>query len=144
MVDRERASALIEIVRAALGDLDRYADTVSADRLQRERDTQNMVLHAVYAAAQGCIDLAMHIVADEGLRSAATYREAFESLRDARWIPEDLCTELCGWAGLRNVIAHGYVHLDLDLVRAALGERGQLERLVALVAARVVSLPPQA
>ena len=141
MVDRERASALIEVVRAALGDLDRYALSIDADRLRRDRDAQNMVLHAIYAAAQGSIDLAMHIVADEALRSATSYRDAFESLRDAGWIPEELCAKLCGWAGLRNVIAHGYVRLDLDIVHAALAERGQLAELLALVAARVASVP---
>jgi len=74
-------------------------------------------------AAQGCIDLAHHIVADDGLRVPQTYRAAFDSLLEAGWIEPDLAARLASWAGLRNVIAHGYLAIDLKLVCAAIAER---------------------
>jgi len=137
MVDRARAVALLDALRAALVDLDRYAGTVDAARLRTDPDAQNMVLFAMYRAVQACIDLAHHIVADEGLRVPAGYRAAFESLREAGWVDDDLAARLAGWAGLRNVIAHGYVRIDFDRIHAALAERGDLAALAAVVAARV-------
>jgi uncharacterized protein YutE (UPF0331/DUF86 family) len=78
-------------------------------------------------------------VADEGLRVPTTYRAVFGSLASAGWIPHDLADRLSGWAGLRNIIAHSYVDLDLGRVHDALGEREVLATYAALVSQRVLS-----
>jgi len=141
VADRQRVVAMLASLRAALADLERYEATVDVPTFERDRDTRNMVLHALYEAAQAAIDLAMHIVADEALRPASTYREAFESLRDGGWVDTEMCRSLSGWAGLRNIIAHGYLRLDPALVIAAIADRDALARFASLVARSLVTDP---
>ena len=137
MVDRSRVAAILNGLRCALRDLDRYAGTVSAERLACDPDVQNMVLHAIYRAAQASIDLAHHIIAEEGLELPATYRAGFATLASAAWIDGELAGRLAGWAGLRNVIAHAYVDVAFARVHAALGERDDLHRFAAAMARRI-------
>jgi len=137
LVDKARAVRLLDALRAALRDLDRYAGSVTAAQLKSDGDCQNMVLYAIYRAVQACIDLAHHIVSDQGLTVPATYRAVFDSLRAAGWIDADLAVRLAGWAGLRNVIAHSYVDIDLDRVHAALLERDDLHAYATTLADRI-------
>ena len=130
---------LLDAIRAALADLDRYAATLDATRLQHDRDAQNMVLHAMYSAVQAAIDLAYHVVADEGLPIPPTYRAGFESLREAGWLADDLAGRLAGWAGLRDIIAHGYLKIDFNRIHAALHERNDLRDFVATMATRLAA-----
>ena len=128
---------ILDGLRSALRDLDRYADAVSAERLASDPDSQNTVLHAIYRAVQASIDLAHHIIAEEGLEVPATYRAAFASLASGAWIDGELTGRLAGWAGLRNVIAHAYVEVDFARVHAALGERDDLRSFATAMARRI-------
>ena len=133
-VVRQRLDVLLD----ALADLRRYRDTVSRSRMHDDRDTQHMVLHAMYVAVQAAIDLALHALADSERRLGSTYREAFRQLADAELISLALANRLEGWAGLRNVLAHHYASIDYDLIHAALvGDLGDLEQLAAIAASWV-------
>jgi len=127
---RHRLGVLLD----ALADLRRYRDRVTLELLQADRDTQHMVLHAMYQAAQAAIDVALHALADAELPAGQSYREAFAALRSAGLLDPDLATRLEGWAGLRNVLAHQYASVDFALIHAALhDDLRDLEELGALV-----------
>lgn len=137
-VVRQRLDVLLD----ALADLRRYRDTVTPSRLRTDRDTQHMVLHAMYVAVQAAIDLALHALADAEQPLGTTYREAFAKLADAELVSPELAGQLEGWAGLRNVLAHHYAAIDYDLVHAALvDDLVHLERLGTIASAW---LPPSA
>jgi uncharacterized protein YutE (UPF0331/DUF86 family) len=128
MVRAESVRQRIDLLLDALSDLRRYAGTVTRDALVTDRDTQHMVLHAMYVAAQAAIDIALHASADAELPLSNTYREAFARLGGAGMIDPALARRLEGWAGLRNVLAHHYGTIDHGLVHDALvNDVGDLE-----------------
>jgi len=137
MVDRDKASRLLHELTACLADLRRYRVRVTREELNTVRDTQHMVLRALYVAAQAAVDLAMHLGADAGLPPTATYQDAFRRLADADLLERDLAERLAAWAGFRNVLAHFYASVDYDRAYDALSEIGDLERLAAVAATRV-------
>jgi uncharacterized protein YutE (UPF0331/DUF86 family) len=120
VADLERFLALLEALRQSLVTLDRYQQTVDRERLLRDVDAQNMVLFALYRAVQGAIDLGQHLIAELSLPVPAAYREVFRSLADAGLLTSELGAKLQGWAGFRNIIAHDYGVLDMQLVAQAL------------------------
>ena len=105
MVDRDKASRLLGELTACLADLKRYRVTVTREQLTAVRDTQHMVLRALYVASQAAVDLALHLGADAGLPPTATYQDAFRRLADGGVIERDLAGRLAAWAGFRNVLA---------------------------------------
>jgi uncharacterized protein YutE (UPF0331/DUF86 family) len=69
------------------------------------------------------VDLAVsinsHLTAVSLGRVAATYRESFALAAEAGALPAELAEELAPSAGLRNILTHEYVAVDLSIVAAA-------------------------
>lgn len=134
MVRRDSAERILECLLDALGDLDRYRERVELDQLLRDRDTRNMVYHAMYIATQATIDLAFHLAASEGLAQPATYQNVFTQLAESGVLDRELARRLAGWAGLRNVLAHLYpVVCDHKVYRALTDETDDLRSFAALI-----------
>ena len=100
----------------ALADWERYRGNITEEAIRTNRDTRNMVMHAMLISIQSCIDIANHLIARENLRRPTTYREAFEILTEASVIPQELGEELADLAGFRNVLVHIYWRIHLQRV----------------------------
>jgi len=137
MAEADGVQRLLNVLLDCLSDVRRYRAELTRDQLKAQRDTQHMVLHALYVAVQSAVDLAMHLGASEGLPEAATYQDAFRRLADAGLIEGGLAERLAAWAGFRNVLAHLYAAIDYDRVYDALGEIEDLERFARAVSQRV-------
>lgn len=62
--------------------------------------------------AQGCADVALHIVAASATTAPETYADALLRLADLGVIPSDLAHRLAGAVRLRNILVHGYLEID--------------------------------
>ncbi len=135
MVERETVLRRLGLLQDSLADLRRYRQRFDVEALIKDRDTQHMVSHALYVAAQAAIDLALHAAADAEQPSAVTYQQAFEHLADAGRIERGLANRLMGWAGLRNVLAHHYATIDYARIASTLAnELPDLEEFAAAAA----------
>ncbi len=125
----------LHLLRRILDRLSHYAENVSRSDLDTDLDTLLMVSRAIEVAAQCCVDLAMTLLARRGLGIPETYREAFSLLAQNGLITPELAGVLQGWAGIRNVLAHMYAEVDLDLLYAALtSDREPLEEFGRIAA----------
>lgn len=103
------------------------------DTLRRDIREQRFTLHTLQLAAQAAMDVASHIVADEGLGEPESNRELFDLLARHRWIEPALSSKLEDMAGFRNVVVHGYADVDLTIVEDVV--RNHLDDLLAFVRA---------
>jgi len=97
--------------------------------LAADRDSLDLVAFNLMLAVQACLDVASHVIADEGWLPAAEFASAFRRLQEHGAISEPTASALVRAAGLRNVVAHAYGRVDVGLLHAAatLGTR-DLER----------------
>ncbi|MEJ5944591.1 DUF86 domain-containing protein [Pseudokineococcus basanitobsidens] len=132
MVDAER-------VRRRLGELDRrllLLDDLRGTSLpdyRRDVALQAQVERHLQLALQAAIDVALHLVAEEPGRRVEGYGDAFVALAERGVLPGPLAARLRTAAGMRNVLVHGYVDVDPDLVLASLDHLGDLRDLAAAV-----------
>ncbi len=103
----------------ALRDWERY-QRIPKEQFLQDRDTQNMIHHAMLLSIQSAIDIATDVIVEERLRKPFTYRETFEVLAGEGIVPESLARDLSNLAGFRNVLVHIYWDLDLKQVYAIL------------------------
>jgi uncharacterized protein YutE (UPF0331/DUF86 family) len=87
------------------------------ERIATDIREQRFVQHTLQIAIQAALDAASHVVSDDRLGEPTTYRELFDLLEKAGYIPAELAGELAKMAGFRNVLVHGYDDVDLDIVR---------------------------
>lgn len=134
MVDRD-------LIAAKLGELARRIERVrrhrpaSARELADELDAFDLVSFNLMLAVQACLDVASHLIADEGWQPATDLAGAFRRLGEEGVLGRDTAEALARAAGLRNVVAHAYGSADAGLVFAgATDGLADLERFAAEVA----------
>jgi uncharacterized protein YutE (UPF0331/DUF86 family) len=91
----------------------------TAAALRSDQDALDLVSFNLMLCVQSAADIASHIVADEGWRPALTLADAFDRLRENGVIEKATAEAMGKAAGLRNVVAHGYGSVDVDMVFSA-------------------------
>lgn len=108
------------------------------EALADDEDALDLVSFNLLLSIQACLDLASHLIADEGWEPAATAREAFERLGARGVLSGETARSLGQAVGLRNLVAHGYAGVDPAQVHAAATKGlADLERFAGEVSAWV-------
>jgi uncharacterized protein YutE (UPF0331/DUF86 family) len=85
---------------------------------------------------QEAIDLAAHVIADQGWGPLPNLREHFTVLTTKGVLPAELGTRLAAGVKVRNLIGHAYAEVDPVRLHAAAGELvDALEKFSAAVLA---------
>jgi uncharacterized protein YutE (UPF0331/DUF86 family) len=92
--------------------LTRARRPVAADVLSHDLVLRDALALAFLVALQEAIDIAYHIVADEGWGIPDSHRAAFDTLAAHGVLTDHLANELSLAASMRNRIAHGYASVD--------------------------------
>ena len=96
---------------------------VSLEGLKSDLDVQDIVLHNLQLAIQGCIDIGSHIVSDEGWGVAGSFNEIVYILHEKGVINEKLQENMISMIGFRNILVHEYEEVNLDIVYQILHDR---------------------
>jgi uncharacterized protein YutE (UPF0331/DUF86 family) len=102
-----RLVSCIRELSDTLDDWERYQG-IPLEQFRSDRDSRNMVLHAMLVSIQSSIDIATEIIAMKGLRRPASYRDTFGILAEEGILSLDLARPLSDLAGFRNVLVHIY------------------------------------
>jgi len=78
----------------------------------REPGLHHLAERFLHLACECALDIAHHLISDEGYRQPANYRDAMAVLDEEGVLPTDLAERLKRWMGFRNVLVHFYVDLD--------------------------------
>lgn len=99
-----RLRATLEALRSRL--------PAEPDGMGSDRDVLDLVSFRVYLVVQDAVDIASHVLADEGWGPAPSLRDHFTILEQKRIIDAALVTSLSSAVKVRNVIAQGYAVVD--------------------------------
>ncbi len=94
----------------------REKESVSLVAFKDDMDIQDIVLHNLQLAVQGCIDLGSHIISDEGWGIAGSLNEIFYILQEKGVIKTDLTEKMVSMVGFRNILVHEYQDVNMDIV----------------------------
>lgn len=115
-LDRDVVQVRLRLMDELLGDLD-GAGEITPERLRGDR----LLRHAVERILSQLVDLAVsvngHVSVTVAGRAPQDYRSSFALAADVGLIDPALAGRLQPSVGLRNVLAHEYV--DVDLARVA-------------------------
>ncbi len=79
---------------------------------------QDSVILNLERASQATIDIATHIVKVKGLGLPNTSRELFDLLLENHIISSNVCKQMQGMVGFRNIAVHDYQNLNIEIVVA--------------------------
>lgn len=81
-----------------------------------DADCQDIVLFNVQMAVQNCIDIAAHIISEEGFGVPGSNNEMFYLLEENGFLDRDITEKMVKAVGFRNLIVHEYGKIDLKQV----------------------------
>lgn len=115
MVNQSIVTAKINHIKNNLERLEERQN-LTPEELARNVDLQDIILHNLQLAIQGCIDIASHIISDQGWVVPDTLAGLFAILKKHKIISEELSEKLKKMVGFRNIVIHEYGNIDLDKV----------------------------
>lgn len=136
MVDRDVLSARLSALGSYLAELEGFR-SYSREEFVRQPGLHHLAERYLHLACECVLDIAQHVIADQGFRQSSSYRDAIEVLQEEDVLDADLATRLKRWMGFRNVLVHFYMDIDhgrsYDAIVQDLGD-------LRVFASRMVSL----
>jgi len=129
LVDPESVEERLERLTELLAEGERIREA-GRDAYDADFRSRLAAQHAIQLSIQICIDIAAHLIAEIGPKMPTDYRGVFEALRP-QGLEEDLATRLANAAGMRNVLVHGYLEVDDEVVWGALSHLDDLREFAA-------------
>lgn len=132
VVDRktiERRLLKLEKSLRKLKELSRF----SWDEYIKDEGIQDRVERNLQIAAQICIDIGSHIIADREYRAPYGYGDIFTVLLEEGLLPEALAGTMKQIAGFRNVLVHDYLEVDPKIVYESLKIMDDFKRFAEYV-----------
>lgn len=121
MVDTDVVTAKLAELSERLGRI-RSRCPADAAALAADQDALELISFNLVLAIQTCLDIASHVIADEGFAPATSLSEAFIRLAEHGILAEETADPLARAAGLRNILVHVYAKVDPSLVHEAATE----------------------
>jgi uncharacterized protein YutE (UPF0331/DUF86 family) len=120
MIEEAIVIRKLTILGDCLTELSRVRESASASALASNAMLRAAVERWLQVSIEACLDIAYHIVSDEGWTPVDTGRAAFAALADHGVIDADLAKRLGRAAGLRNLLVHDYARIDLEALTRVL------------------------
>lgn len=134
MVDRDALSSRLNALEGYLAEL-RSFQSVRREDFVREPALHHLAERFLHLACESVLDIAQHVIADQGYRQAQSYKDAMDVLWEEGLIGRDLADRLKGWMGFRNVLVHLYLAIDHGRTYDAISDDlDDLEHLAAAMA----------
>ncbi len=115
MVDHLLVERVLNDLKAFNAEL-RAVQDISYDEFRKNIQLRRFIERTLHIAVEAIIDIAQHIIADEGWREAETYRDTFTVLNENRIISDELLSKLHNMAAFRNLLVHYYEKIDDAIV----------------------------
>jgi uncharacterized protein YutE (UPF0331/DUF86 family) len=109
---REAIDERLKELARILQELSKYQN-MPWESLQNDLSQRWIIERGLIAAASVIFDIADHILAGRFASYADTYAESLQALRDHQVISEELYRQIRGLGGLRNILVHRYLQVDV-------------------------------
>lgn len=97
-----------------VAELQKMKSEYSVTDIKRDKTKEWALRYGLLESIQIVIDTACHLVVHHNLGNAKTYADCIGLLGSFDIIDENLEKRLTGMAGLRNILVHEYVTIDID------------------------------
>jgi len=111
MVNRVLMERILGDIRANVRDL-RNATDITWDVYRTDKRARRFVERTLHIIIEAGIDIAQHIISDEGFREPSSYRDTFAVLAEYGVLRKEDLEKFENIASFRNLIVHYYERVD--------------------------------
>jgi uncharacterized protein YutE (UPF0331/DUF86 family) len=122
MVDEQVIEQHLQNMEEALANLGRYRD-LSLKEFEKDLSLIWIAEKGLQILIQNLLDIGAHLLASEIRNDWDDYGEIILKLGQHGIIPSDFSEKIQGMAGLRNILIHEYLRVDVSKIYALLKNR---------------------
>ena len=122
MIDKEVITKKFQELNRYLKELEDFK-SISWHEFSSSLGKQWMVFHGLQLSVQALIDVGNHILAAMGENRIEDYADIIDKLGEKNIIPSEFARQIRGMVGLRNILIHEYVSIDLNKIYEILQNR---------------------
>lgn len=115
MVDKNLILRKISELEEYITQLEELKD-VTVEEYSKDWKIQRAVERTLQIAIELCVDIANHIISDEGWRVPVSYSDTFKVLKENKVIDNELFSIMERMARFRNIIVYNYDKLDQAII----------------------------
>jgi uncharacterized protein YutE (UPF0331/DUF86 family) len=133
VVDRQKLSTRLDALDGYLVELRSFRG-IDREDFVHKGSIHHLAERYLELACACVLDIAQHVIADQGYRQALTYKDVMDVLREEGILPPDLAERLRNWMGLRNLLVHLYLEIDHGEVYEAIqNDLGDLDEFAVVM-----------
>jgi len=112
----------IDVLKNKISEIQKYFQllknyqNVKKDDLLKDVTLKGAVERYLYLICQATIDFAEALISYLNLRAPSTYGEIFEILGEQKLISKEMVLKMKKMTGFRNILAHAYGEVNLDIM----------------------------
>lgn len=133
MVDKRLIGRKIAQVDDYLKQIKEFS-RISLRSYKKDWKTQRIVERTLQILIEVCIDIANHIISDQGMRVPVGYADTFQVLMENGVISRKLSETMEKMAKFRNVVVHQYEKIDsvivISILHKNLGDFGKYKKSI--------------
>lgn len=122
MVDKQVIEQHLQNMEEALANLSRYRN-LSLEEFEKDLSLLWIAEKGLQILIQNLLDIGAHLLASEIRNDWDDYAEIILKLGQHRIIPKDFSEKILGMAGLRNILIHEYLRVDVSKIYDLLKNR---------------------
>lgn len=110
-----------------ISQLEELGQSYSVEDIKNDKKKEWALRYGFLESIQIIIDISCHLVVQHNLGNAETYADCIELLNRFNFIDDNLRENLKAMTGLRNILVHEYVAVDIDHLYSLLERLGDFE-----------------
>jgi uncharacterized protein YutE (UPF0331/DUF86 family) len=95
-------------------ELEKFKQKYDAIQISGDIQVQWALRYGLFESIQIVIDISCHLTSKYNLGNPKTYSECIELLEKENYLDKEIVGNLLGMVGLRNILVHEYVTVDLE------------------------------
>lgn len=97
-----------------IAEMEKLVSNISIDELMSKTTNQWALRYGLFESIQILIDISCHLVSQNNFGNTNTYRDCIDALVKFNVFDEDLGLKLKKMVGLRNILVHDYVQIEIE------------------------------
>lgn len=123
----------IDLLERNLSELKRFFSKYSLDDVEGEKSLEWAMRYGFLESIQALIDIACHLVAARNLGTPESYGDCIRFLERFAYLEKELARRLLGMVGLRNLLVHDYVSIDIKKLYTLSNQLGDFSAFLQAV-----------
>lgn len=116
-----------------VAELKKIGKSYTISDIKSDKKKEWALRYGLLESIQIVIDISCHLVVKHNLGNAETYGDCISLLRQFEYIDETLEQSLKAMTGLRNILVHEYVEIDLGQLYGMLDHLGDFTRFASQI-----------